>query len=415
MYFDAPGRSIQVFVPTEIFQEGTLRPLYAGDVISVVLYLVTSCDPGSPGVDTYRVMVRPTVGFAPYPDRHNGLLHWPFDVTGDGWSAWWHHHTPVTGRTSLTGRLSPAFGNPVPGRPGVVTGRVRRLQLVEQYSETTDHVTRWVEGTERVRDLEGSPDRYWPDFQAILPDNSLQEAGVLVDLALDDIPDPVKGFDARAVAVHGTDVWIMDRSDPVLMYVDTSRSPARVTEYLLPLAFEPDPEMWSRALHADDDGCWITCEAEIVRCDRTGADEVTIRRVTTWGGDYSSYVDGRLFAMTYHSPTVRSHDRYGRIRFDPEEHTVFELVGGSLVPVEDEGTIVRARKGAHRADRAAAADGTTWIASSGLSARTTDGVEHPIDLADPARGTVNWDRPDPMDDPAIAELLRPLMFPPEES
>lgn len=404
MHSDAPDRTIQVFVPTEVFQDGTLPPLYVGDVISVILYLQTSYAPTTPGVDTYPVMVRPVVGHAPTPDR-NGILRWPFEVTGDGWCATWSHHTPVTARTSLTGRLAPDFHHAVPGHPDTVTGRVRRLQLVEQYSETTDRVTRWVEGTERVRDLGESRDRHWPDFQAILPANTMQDAGVLVDLALDDVPDPVKGFDGRAVATHGTDVWVMDGSDPVLMHVDTTRSPVRVTEYLLPLAFEPPPYMVSRALHADEDGCWITCEAEIVRCDRTGPDEVTVRRVTTYGGDYTRHVDGRLFALTQHFPSVRSHDRYGTIRFDPADHTVLKLVGDELVPVEDERTIARVRAQARRVDRAVAADGTTWIASGGLATRTADGAEHPVDLSHPARGTAHWDQPDPMDDPAIAELF----------
>lgn len=413
MYFDAPGRSIQVFVPTEVFQDGTLPPLYVGDVISVLLRLSTWCGPGAPGVATYRVMVHPAVGFAPIPDRH-GVLRWACEVTGDGWSAMWRHHAPVTARTSLTGRLVPDFHRGVPGHPDTVTGRVKRVQLVEQYSETVDRVTRFVEGTERVRDLGESPDRYWPDFQRICPDNSVQEAGVLVDLALDDIPDPVKGFDAGAVAVHGTDVWVIDSSDPVLIHVDISRSPARVTEYLLPLAFERPLDMWSRALHADDDGCWITCKAEIVRCDHTGPDEVTVRRTTTDSRDYTSYVDGRLFAMTQHFPSVRAHDRYGMIRFDPEEHPVHELVEGILVPVGEEDTIVRAREHAHRADRATAEDGTTWIASGGLSAQTTDGSEHKIDLSHPVLGTSQWDEPDPMDNPAIAELFHPFDFPRDE-
>ncbi|MBB1030425.1 hypothetical protein G6027_05895 [Dietzia sp. SLG310A2-38A2] len=414
MYSDAPGRSIQVFVPSEVFQDGTLSPLHSGDVISVLLRLSTWCGPGAPGVATYRVMVHPAVGFAPIPDR-DGVLRWPFHVSGDGWSAMWRHHTPVTARTSLTGRLFPDFHRGVLGHPDTVTGRVHRLQLVEQYSETVDRVTRFVEGTERLRDLGESPDRYWPDFHRICPDNSVQEAGILVDLALDDIPDPVKGFDAGAVSAHGTDVWVMDRSDPVLMQVDISRSPARVTEYLLPLAFERPPVKWSRALHADDDGCWITCEAEIVRCDHTGPDEVTVRRITTDGRDDTSYVDGRLFAMTQHFPSVRSHDRYDKIRFNPEEHPVHELVGDLLIPVKDEATIVRARKHTRRADRAEAADGTTWIASGGLSARTTDGSEHQIDLSHPARGTSHWDKPDPMDDPAIAELFHAFDFPRDES
>ena len=314
----------------------------------------------------------------------------------------------------MTGRLIPEFHDGIPGDTRVATGRVRRLQLVEQVNETTESGSRFVEGTERVRNLGASRDRYWPDWFRFHPDNSLREAGVVVDLALDDVPDPVRGFEAGAVDIHGSDVWVMDRSAPVLLHVDASRSPVPVTEYLLPLAFEPLTPDWSRTVHADGEGCWITCSAEIVRCDRTGPGEVTVRLVTSEGGNYTTMVDGRLFALTQHVPSVRSHDRYGTIRFDPAPHPVRELVAGVLLDVDDEDTIALARAHSRRADRAPAPDGITWIADGGLSVRTPDGTAHPVDLSGRTRGTVHWIRPDPMEDPAIAELLDPLQFPPVE-
>lgn len=407
---------IQVLVGSEIFGDGSLPPLHVGDVINVMLGLVTFAAPTTPGTATYRVRVQPDFGRAPGPDREDTLT-WPFEVSGNGWTASCHLHTPVTGQTSLTGYLTPDFARPVQGRPGVVTGRVRRLQLLEQHSEVTQNRHRFIPGTERLRDLGTSPDRYWPRWFPVRRDGPFEERGILVDLDLDDIPEHPPRFDACAVAVNGTDVWAMDRSAPVLMHLDTSHTPATVTEYVLPLPFDPPDEGMRRQIHADDDGCWITCPAEIVRCDRSGPQEVTARRVARDGGGFTVHVDGRLFAITQPYPSLRHDPRYGRFRFDPAEHPFHELVDGELVPVDDEETIALAWDREHRGrtDRAVAADGTTWIGNGDLLARSPDGTERTIDLERRSRGRVNWVSPDIVGDPDNADIIDPIMAPPVAS
>lgn len=405
-----------MLVGHEIFEDGTLRPLHVGDVVSVRLSLVTPTDASRPGTTTYRVTVQPEFGHAPWQDR-DGTLRWPFVVTGNGWTATWHHHRPAAGLTHVTGFLTPEFHHSTPGRPGMVTGRVRRLQLIEREARKTGNMHDFVPGSERLTDLGTSPDRYWPDWFHFAEHGQTEESGVLVDLDLDDVADHSPRFEAGDVAAHGADVWVMDYSTPVLLHLDRSHTPARLTEYVLPLAIEPPVEPpgygGSRRLHADSTGCWITCPEEIVRCDLSGEQEVSIRRVTEDGGDFTVYVDGRLFAITQPDPSMRSHHRYGSIRFDPEEFPFRELVGDSLVRVEDEETMTLAwegRKQRGRQNQAKATKGTKWTDDGLLTVCTPDGGEEIVDFNDRMLGRVNWVRPDPYSDPANADVIDPITF-----
>ena len=405
-------RVIQVLVGHEIFEDGTLPPLHVDDVISVTLSLCSSPAPSTPGTATHRVTVQPAYGHAPWQDQ-NDTLWWPFEVTGNGWNATWRHHAPVAGLMHVTGFLTPDFHHAVPGEPGTVTGRVRRLQLVEQQAKVTHRAHGYVPGTERLTDLGTSPDRYWPDWWSFAEDGQFEERCILVDLDLDAVADQSSRFEAGDVAAHGSDVWVMDRSTPVLLYLDRSHTPASLTEYLLPLAFEPPGYGGSRRLHADSGGCWITCPAEIVRCDLGGTREVSIRRVTEDGGDFTVYVEGRLFAITQPDPGMRIHDRYGPIRFDPEEIPFRQLVGDSLVRVEDEETMALAwegRKQRGRQDQTKATRAAKWADDNRLTICTPDGGEETLDFDDRTPGRVNWVRPDPFNDPANADVVNPITF-----
>lgn len=405
-----------MLVGHEIFEDGTLPPLHVGDVVSVRLSLVTSADVSEPGTTTYRVTVQPKFGQAPGQDQDE-TLWWPFEVTGNGWTASWRHHCPVSGLTHVTGFLTPDFHHSTPGRPGMVTGRVRRLQLVERQVRKTGDMHGYVPGSKRLTDLGASPDRYWPKWFHFAEHGQMEESGVLVDIDLDDIADHLPLFEAGDVAAHGTDVWVMDDSTPVLLHLDRSHTPARLTEYVLPLAFEPPVEPpgygGSRRLHADSGGCWITCPAEIVRCDLSGTQEVSIRRVTEDGGDFTVSVDGRLFAITQPDPGLRSHDRYGPIRFDPEEFPFRELVDDSLVQVEDQDTVTLVLEGRKRWGRprqAKATRGTKWADDGLLTICTPDGSEEIVDFNDRTLGRVHWVRPDPFNDPANADVVDPITF-----
>ncbi|MFN3338105.1 MAG: hypothetical protein ACK40Z_00265 [Dietzia sp.] len=373
------------------------------DVISVVLGFDSEAEPSAPGVDTFRVRIQPKFGHAPY-GAEDGSLRWMFDVYGAGWRAEWHHHTPVAGLMHLTGRLDVGFTRAVPGQPGVVTGRVRRLQLVEEWVESTVAGNHYVAGTERLRDLGPSPDRYWPRWKTIDDPKTFAETGILVDLDLDDIPDDDTEFDAGAVAIDSADLWVIDRSNPLLLHIDTTATPPRVTEYRLPLAIEQPREMWTRRVHADRDGCWITSPEEIIRCTRTEAAEVTVRRAIETGSDRTTYLDGRLFVLEAPHFGDRTDPRYGYVRVEPEEHPVRELVDGELVPVIDGATIARVKAAFRRADQVTANEGTTWIADRTLVAQRPDGTSHTIDLHPRTRGRVRWTRDGPRSGLALASL-----------
>lgn len=151
---------------------------------------------------------------------------------------------------------------------------------------------------------------------------------------------------------------------------------------------------WSRRVHADRNGCWITASDEIVRCTRDGPAELTLRRVSTDGGDHTIDLDGRLFVLTYPGLATRISDRYGTLRGGgPDSVHVREVVDDELVPVTDESVIARARASGGRADIATTPDGATWTAAGRVTVKPADGTTHTVDLHTRSPGRVRWVRP----------------------
>ncbi|AVZ38996.1 hypothetical protein CT688_05410 [Dietzia sp. JS16-p6b] len=400
----SPDHTLSMFVPSAIFMEGTLPPLAVGEVISVTLLFETDVPPSAVGVDTFHVTVHPVHGMSPGLDRE-GYLTWPISVAGDGWTARWLHHAPFSGRVRLDGRLCPDLVRALPGHPDTTTGRVRRLQLVEQEYENTGSGQQPVPGTERVSDPDRQPDHYWPDWRVPPGSQTFHPTGVLVDLDLDDVPEPATRFDAGAISVSGNDVWVVDKSDPVLLHIDTASTPPLVTEYLLPLVIEPPAAMWTRAVHADREGCWITAGDEIVRCDHNDRAGVTLRRVSTDGGDDTVLVDDRLFVLTYPGLTTQVTERYGALRGGgPDSFRVREVVDDELVPVHDETTIARARASSRRADIVTTPDGATWTAAGRVTVTPDGAASHTIDLHLRSPGRVRWIRPDARSGQGVDEI-----------
>lgn len=388
MRHDTTNRTISIFVPSANFMDGTLPPLFAGDVISVSLTFDIDVAQSTAGIETLDVTVHPEHGVPPglYPDL---TLRWPLKVTGDGWTAKWLHHEPFAGRLRVPARLWPQFTRAVPGHPETTTGRVRRLQLVETQYENTPDGKRRVPGTEQVSDLGSSPDREWPRWTIIPTDDLFQPTAIVVDIDFDDVPDVPRSFDAGTVSVNGAHVWVMDKSHPTLVHIDTGQAPHRVTEYLLPLMVNAPTGWWYRRVHADAAGCWITSRDEIVRCNLDGPTELTLRRAPTDGADYTVALDGRLFVMPHPLITERGGKRDG----EPARHSVRELSDDELIPVTDEVTIARARAASRRADVATTPDGTTWTANGSLTVQTADEDPRPVDLQPRTQGQVNWVRP----------------------
>ncbi|MFV9459548.1 hypothetical protein ACNJ7E_39740 [Rhodococcus sp. NM-2] len=349
-------------------------------------------------------------GHTPYSDPEGGL-RWPLEAIGDGWSAEWLSDRPVTGRVELTGRLVVDIFWTGSDNPVLVRGRVRRVQLVEQLIEHTGSGLRAVDGTETLTDLESTPHRFWSNWETPSTEDHFQGTGVLLDLDLDDVPAPRVEFVAGAVSVDGPDVWVMDRSNPVLLHVDTGSTPPRIVEYLLPLTIEPPKDRWTRKVHADRDGCWITSRHEVFRCDRAGDGTLTVERVCVEGGS-SVVVDGRLFLVGSTYPTLRRDRRYGVVRVDPDAHPVRMLDDErQFIAVDDPATAARVTAQTRRADKARGADGTEWVAVGELTAQSPDGTHRRVDLAVRTRGTVHWIQPDPYVDPANADIMARISVP----
>lgn len=410
MTAETADRTLAVYVPGWILDDGSLAPPARGDVVEVILTFDPTDPTHSPCGQTVRATARPVFGHTPYSHPEGGL-RWPLEVIGDGWSAEWLSDRPLTGRVELTGRLFVGISWTSSDNPVRVRGRVRRVQLVEQRTEHTGGGLRAVDGTERLTEIEATPHRFWSNWDTRSTEDHFEEVGVLLDLDLDDVPATEVEFVAGAVSVDGSDVWVMDRSNPVLLHLDTAATPPRVVEYLLPLTIEPPTGQWTRKVHADRDGCWITSRYEVFRCDRAGDGTVTIERVCAEGGR-SVLVDGRLFLVGSTYPMLSLDRRYGAVRVDPDAHPVRMLDDERrLVPVDDPATVARVTAEPRRADKASGADGTEWVAVVGLTAQSPDGTRRRADLDARTRGTVHWIQPDPYADPANADIMARISVP----
>ena len=409
MTVETADRLLAVFVPGWVFEDRSLTPPTRGDVVEVVLTFLPSGDTPCPYARTMRATVRPMFGHTPYSDPERGLV-WPLEVHGDGWSAEWLSDLPLTGRVDLTGTVVGlnwnGFDPPVPAR-----GRVRRIQLVEQRFEHTDTGWRAVAGTERLTEMESTPHHSWSTGETPSTEDHFQEIGVLLDLDFDDAGAATLEFVAGSVSIDGPDVWVMDRSNPVLLHVDTRSSPPRIVEYLLPLTIEPPTTLWTRKVHADSEGCWITSMHDVFRCDLACDGTLTVERISTEGG-ISVVADGRLFLVGYMDPTLRRDRRYGLIRVEPDAHRLRMLDDERrFVPVDDPATVAGVTAHPRRADRARGTEDTEWVAAGGLTAHSPDGVHRRIDLETRVRGTVHWIEPDPHADPANADILARISVP----
>lgn len=394
--------TLTVFVPGWILDDRSLAPPAVGDVVETVLTFGEAQAPPASYAEAFRATARPVYGRMPGSDPDDGL-RWLHELSGDGWAANWWANRPTTGRIEVHGTLF-ADLTMGPDSPPPVRGRVRRVQVVSQRFDRTPSGTRRVAGTERLTEVDMTPHIFWSS-QEPRTDDPYVRTGVLVDLDLDDVPARASEFAAGAVSISGPDMWVMDRADPVLLHVDTATTPPRVVEYLLPLTVEQPREIWARAVHADADGCWITSDHDVFRCDREDDGSLSVERVCTEGGR-SVLDDGRLYLLDTTKPHMRLDHRYGVARVDPPPHPVRVLDDARrLIPVDDPATAARVRAAARRADIARDGDGTEWVAHGGLTARSPSGTTRAVGLDDRTRGRVHWIEPDPFADPADRSLV----------
>ncbi|MFD4470400.1 DUF6578 domain-containing protein [Rhodococcus sp. NPDC058505] len=395
--------ALPVFVPGWLLDDRSLAPPAVGDVIEVSLALAADADP-PPWTRPVRATVRPAYGRSPV-DGGDGL-RWLLEVSGDGWAARWWSERPMPRRVDLDAAfvldLPEGQDDPPPTR-----GTVRRIQVVRKRFERTDTGVRAVGGSERLTEVESTPHQFWSTLESDA--DGFVPTGVLVDLDLDDVPPLGTPFVPGSVSVSGIDVWVMDRSNPILLHVDTAADPHRVVEYLLPVPIEVSERWgWARAVHADPDGCWIVSADDVFRCDRTGTAAVTVERVSTVGGR-SVLDDGSLYLLGRTTPMLCGDRRHGTVRIDADPHPV-RVLGRDrrLRPVDVPETVTRVTAISGRRNEARGDDGTRWIAGRALVARAPDGTERSVDVTAPDRGSVHWRRPDPLDDPANVGLV-PIM------
>ncbi|NKT45584.1 hypothetical protein GS676_22395 [Rhodococcus hoagii] len=402
-------RMLAVFVPGWVLDDRSLAPPAVGDLVETPLTFGEAEAPSASYTQTFRATARPAYGRMPGSDPARGL-RWLHELSGDGWSCSWWADRPTTGRVEVRGIL---FADLImgPDSPPPVRGRVRRVRVVGQLFERTPTGIRRVGGSERLTEVEATPHIFWSSPEPRTDDDPYVPVGVLLDLDLDDVPATDSEFVAGAVSVDGTDIWVMDRADPVLLHIDTGMTPPRIVEYLLPLAAERPREIWTRAVHADRDGCWITSDHDVFRCDQEDDGSLSVQSVCTEGGR-SLVDDGSLYLLRTTEPHMQLDRRHGTVRVDPPPHPVRVLDDARrLIPVDDPATVARVRAAARRADIDHGPDGTEWIAHGGLTVRSLSGTSESVDLDVRIRGNVHWIPPDPFADPANRALVAHLQYP----
>lgn len=393
MTADSKNRILRVHISGWVLDDRALPPPAVSDVIEVLLSFVASADSPSSHDESIRAIVRPLFGHRPGVHPEMGM-RWPVELTGDGWSAGWQSHSPFAGSATLHGRFVADVGAGGSSDAVAVRGRVRRVQLMEHR-----------QGVERLIDVQCTPRRFWSDDSEVT-DDGFVGSGVLVELDLDDVParsDP--GFAPGSVATDGFDVWVMDRSNPVLVHIDMSAKPHRTAEYLLPMTIEPPTSGIARMVHADESACWITSSEDVFRCERSGDGRLTVERVAIPGGG-GRIVDGRLVVTRTNRPTLVGDRRHGLIRkeADPNPVRIIDRNGTvTSVAAADQQAWLKDRshtRNRPRVDnwRKAAADGVVVVV-------VPDGEDLRLDINDRAREKVEWIQHDAFEDPANAGLV----------
>lgn len=359
------SRILRIHVPGWVLDDRSGAVPVIGEIVEELLTFVDSCRHPSPDDTPIRAVARPRYGHGP-GDHPDWGMQWPFELTGDGWSAGWWSDRPRSGPVELTGRLVVDIGTGGDG-PVAVRGRVCR-----------------------IRGLTG---------------NGYTATGIVVDLDLDDVPAPGDpGFVPGSVSIGGTDVWVVDRSKPILLHVDTSIEPYAVTDYLMPLPIESPSLGPVRQVIADDWGCWITSYHDVHRCDRSADGTLAVKRVSVTGGG-GVLVDGRLIVSTATTPMLMGDPRHGLVRKDPERHPVqaFDR-DGTVTFIDDPEEQARLKPNYRNTNRPRITD-TRNPAEGHLTIVLPSGTDLTLDVRERVRGTVRWIQTDPFSDPANVALV----------
>ncbi len=245
-----------VLVDELAIEDGAIPPPEVGTVTSFPL-LFSEAAPSEPDVVTIRARLDP----APRPPilrrgggRETEQWHWSGLLRGDGWTASWQGSRPATGHVEMTGRFHGVLGIDASGS---VRGRVTRVRVVSvDVARTTGNPNSWKLLPDRqrtYREVEKSP-RFFDDERHRENGEDVRrvEIGVLIDLDIDDVPEPPlrPRLVAADVSTCEGDIWVLDNTLPKVVHVDETR---KATEYLIPGDVRPSRRVW-----ATPTGCWIS-------------------------------------------------------------------------------------------------------------------------------------------------------------
>ncbi|WP_315773943.1 hypothetical protein [Rhodococcoides kroppenstedtii] len=399
-----PSPPFRVLVSWWVIGDGSFPRASVGDDVEVFAELITGTSSRlNHSVTAFAV---PAYGMAPRESR-DGRRRWWHLLYGERWSAGWWSDAPRSGRVAVEGYFVASLGYDADG-PVAVRGRVSDLQSVQVRLDPMEGGgRRQVAGTESLTEVDEVP----VEFESFsFPNDGLAHrgvTGVLVDLELGDPPTDRPSFDPGAIDAGAGVVWVMHRSDPTVLRIDSRQDPPVVREFLLPLPIEEPSGDFTRRVHATDNGCWIVGMHDVHRVVVDGEDVVAVERVCVGGGIPSVVVDGQVYVFGSTSDRLMEDRRHGMIRrpADAAALWVCDPATQSWREVTDRQTVFEVRRQGRRPDMVADADGVQWMSGRRGVLRRSGDETTVVDLGGAVTDTAVWVQPRPEDDPATAALM----------
>ncbi|MFT3662471.1 MAG: hypothetical protein QM809_14120 [Gordonia sp. (in: high G+C Gram-positive bacteria)] len=259
------ARRLSVLVGWLPIEDGEIEPPEVGAVIEFPLLFVEGVD--GPGATTIRGTLEPS-SYPPvqqerYPEHDTSedpQYLWCGTLRGDGWAATWTGPRPRIEFVEVHGLFRGVMGI---DSDSLVRGRIRRVRLVSQRYERLGHERsdripdHWIPVGEPVlTDVERSP-RFFTDqrFDDDPPAIATRGEGVLVELDLDDVPEPPlrPEFVPAELSVRGDELWVLDRELPRIAI--RGRESLRHLDFPAPVDARPTGQ--GRSLLPSPEGCWV--------------------------------------------------------------------------------------------------------------------------------------------------------------
>ncbi|MFC9769293.1 hypothetical protein [Rhodococcus jostii] len=275
-------RRLRVLVTAVAIEDGTIAQPKVGDIGVFPLRFIDPAtgDGADPSVVTLRATAEPAG--APVWQCASAAVaprwEWTVLLRGAGWTATWHTPRPVIGDVEVTGHLVGDLGYCTDGQ---VRGRIIGVRVVaDRYRGRFGVPSSWeiLPGGRTYRHVTEAPGGFGDELAAFDRTRTdivegHREIGVLVDVDLDDVPEPPvrPSLIPESVSAHGEDLWVGDTVLPLVVRLAADRT---VTEYLLPGPVTTDPAPRARRrVRATPSGCWVFGRDGLYRCENTGAVE----------------------------------------------------------------------------------------------------------------------------------------------